>query len=59
MFRVLSQILVWPASVAFKLEWRTFVLSSSVVNVLPLSDFDLENIVFQTVAMGLIEWELL
>lgn len=40
---------------AFKLEWRTFLLGSSVVNVLALSDFDLEEVVFQTVAMSLIE----
>lgn len=59
-FRVLSQIMLQPAFAALELEWRTFALDSSVVNVLPLSDFDLEKkLVFQTVAMGLIEWELL
>lgn len=46
MFRVLAQIMALPAFVAFKLEWRAFVLGSSVVNVLPLSDFDLEKTCF-------------
>lgn len=45
-FRVLSQIMVQPAFVAFELEWRTFALDSSVVNVLPLPDFDLEKNLF-------------
>lgn len=46
MFRVHAQIMVQSAFVAFKLEWRSFVLGSSVVNVLPLSDFDLEKTCF-------------
>lgn len=44
---------------AFKLGWRTFLLGSSVVNVLPLSDLDLEKVGFQRVAVGLMERELL
>lgn len=39
-------MMVQPAFVAFKLEWRTFALGSSAVNVLPLSDFDLEKTCF-------------
>lgn len=47
MFRAHAQIMVQSDFVAFKLEWRTFVLGSSVVNVLPLLDFDLENLFFR------------
>lgn len=38
--------MVQSAFLAFKLEWRPFPVGSSVVNVLPLSDFDLEKKLF-------------